>query len=358
VLQGHKGQAFAVAFAGGPDRLVTVGEDGVRRWVWSRGVPQRVDIRSDEAGGGEGRRLTIADDGAVTALLADGRIARWPAGSGAEPTVADAGTGGSINDGVLGPGGAPLAWTSRSGGLAITRAGGGAPYSRPGFWAGVDVTPDGRTAVAGKDVGQVIRWRRDGSAPPVIVGRLPTGTNSLRVSADGSTILGGDYTGRLIAWHAGTAVRMTGHTGSVPSVDLTADGSIAASGSADRTVRVWNTRTGGQLAVLRGHAGPIETSVEFSGDARTLVSAATDGVRLWDWRGGGALLALPVEGPNDAAVSDDGTWVATVVPRRGFYRLLRWKCDVCGPISDVERLAAERVTRALSEGEREQFGIR
>ncbi|MCC6832537.1 MAG: protein kinase [Thermoleophilia bacterium] len=358
VLQGHKGQAFAVAFAGGPDRLVTVGEDGVRRWVWSRGVPERVDIRSGEAGAGEGRRLAISDDGAVTAMLPDGRIAHWPAGSGAERTVTDAGTGGAVNDGVLGPGGTPLAWTSPSGGLAITRAGGGAPFSRPGFWSGVDVTPDGRTAVAGKDVGQVIRWRRDGSAPPVIVGRLPTGTNSLRISADGSTILGADFTGRLIAWHAGTAVRMTGHTGSVPTVDVTADGSIAASGSGDRTVRVWDTRTGRQLAVLRGHAGPIEGSVEFSGDARTLASAATDGVRLWDWRGGGALLALPVERPNDAAVSDDGTWVATVVPRRGFYRLLRWRCDVCGPISDVERLAVERVTRALSEGEREQFGIR
>ncbi|MFN8121427.1 MAG: hypothetical protein U0237_03255 [Thermoleophilia bacterium] len=177
------------------------------------------------------------------------------------------------------------------------------------------------------------------------------------MSADGSTVLASDFSGNVIAWRAGGEVRLVGHTGTVGALDLTADGGLAVTGSADRTVRVWDTRTGRELAVLRGHEGPIETSVRFSGDGRIVASAASDGVRLWDWRAGTELVALPAERPAHVALTADGGWVAAMATRPGGYRLLRWRCDVCGGVAAVEDLARERVTRDLSDGERAQFGI-
>ena len=46
---------------------------------------------------------------------------------------------------------------------------------------------------------------------------------------------------------------LTGHTQGVVSVKFSADGEMLASGSADKTVRVWQTSTGALLKVLVGH---------------------------------------------------------------------------------------------------------
>jgi WD40 repeat protein len=65
---------------------------------------------------------------------------------------------------------------------------------------------------------------------------------------------------------------------------LSDDGSRIASSHVDCTVRIWETRTGRQLATLEGH----ETSVRlaFAGGGRLLATAAGSRIRLWrrsDW---------------------------------------------------------------------------
>src|SRR5271154_4444846 len=75
---------------------------------------------------------------------------------------------------------------------------------------------------------------------------------------------------------------LEGHSDSVYSVAFSPDGSRLASGSNDRTVRVWNTATGQVKQTLKGHSNSVR-SVAFSPDGSRLASGSDDRtVRVWN----------------------------------------------------------------------------
>lgn len=90
-----------------------------------------------------------------------------------------------------------------------------------------------------------------------------------------------------------------GHSRDVYTVAFAADGSTLASGSGDKTVRVWNLETGQCCKTLHGQTNQV-LSVAFSPDGQSLAAVSLDQtVRLWDWRSGQCLRYL--EGHTDWA---------------------------------------------------------
>jgi WD40 repeat protein len=75
------------------------------------------------------------------------------------------------------------------------------------------------------------------------------------------------------------------------------DGTRLVSGSHDRTVRLWDVRTGECLKVLQGHDNWV-WSVAFSLDGHSIASASQDEtIKLWDAKTGDCLKTLPVPKP-------------------------------------------------------------
>ncbi|MDZ8189829.1 MAG: AAA-like domain-containing protein [Nostoc sp. ChiSLP02] len=72
----------------------------------------------------------------------------------------------------------------------------------------------------------------------------------------------------------------SGHTAAVIAVDISPDSSLIASGSIDRTIKLWR-RDGTEVATLKGHTGAVR-AIAFSPDGQILASAGEDGsIKLW-----------------------------------------------------------------------------
>ncbi|RYO77350.1 hypothetical protein DL764_010226 [Monosporascus ibericus] len=140
--------------------------------------------------------------------------------------------------------------------------------------------------------------------------------NSVAFSADGSRLASGSEDRTVKVWDAATGACLStleGHGDWVNSVAFSADGSRLASGSEDRTVKVWDAATGAYLSTLTGHGGWV-SSVTFSADGSRLASGSNDRtVKVWDAATGACLSTLTGHGDYvlSVAFSADGSRLAS-----------------------------------------------
>ncbi|WP_007514956.1 WD40 repeat domain-containing protein [Pseudofrankia saprophytica] len=166
-------------------------------------------------------------------------------------------------------------------------------------------------------------------------GQAGGAVHDVALSADGATLLQAGDTG-VGVWdlrdpsavrRGATFLAKTGAVMTVASAPADAeDRRVAATGGADRLVRLWDLADPArpvQLAVLRGATATVN-DVVFSADGRTLATAEADGsVRLWDVADRAhprQLAAVRIAGPAlSVALAPDGRTLA--VGGVGFLRV-------------------------------------
>ncbi|MDZ8137469.1 MAG: serine/threonine-protein kinase [Nostoc sp. DedQUE04] len=154
----------------------------------------------------------------------------------------------------------------------------------------------------------------------VLLQRTLTGhsswVNSVAISPDGKTLASGSADKTIKLWNLATGKEIrtfTGHSDYVSSVAISPDGRTLASGSADNTIKLWNLATGKQTRTLTGHSSWVN-SVAISPDGKTLASGSEDTtIRLWNLATGKEIRTLTGHSDyvSSVAISPDGRTLAS-----------------------------------------------
>ena len=176
-------------------------------------------------------------------------------------------------------------------------------------------TDDGKQVLSCGDEGVIRRWRVDDGqevGEPIRVQKAKV--YAAAVSPDGKWLVCGlkrlslnDGKTEVRVWDAQTHAKVLdihGHIDSVFAVDVSPDSTKLATGSADKTVFIWNITTGGRLVGPLKHDGQGVVAVQFSpnGDRIATATAAKNSedektaksIRIYDSENGRQLVLFDI----------------------------------------------------------------
>ncbi|GKZ21603.1 hypothetical protein AbraCBS73388_007504 [Aspergillus brasiliensis] len=147
-----------------------------------------------------------------------------------------------------------------------------------------------------------------------IEGHRGAPVRSVTFSPDGRWLASGSDDRTIKLWDTTTGTlqhNLEGHHRSVLSVAFSPDGQWLASSSDDKTIKLWNLGTDSHKT-LEGHEGPV-SSVAFSADGKLLASGSGDKtVRVWNLTTGSHMtLKDHWTYVRAIALSRDGRWLAS-----------------------------------------------
>ncbi|MGZ4352011.1 MAG: WD40 domain-containing protein, partial [Gaiellaceae bacterium] len=346
VLARHADAVTTAAFSPDGRLLVTGSKDETAR-IWNPGVAPELRLVARPPG-----CCTAFADGPGGALVASGnRALRYVNGHVAAvypqpaPVSAVAVAGSAVVTG--GADGRVRLWRST-----------GAPSFTLTVGAAVTAVAAGpSTLVAAGADGRVLVWSAGGRELLAFRERRPVA--GVAVSHDGRLLAtaGTDSVARIRELPSGRLVHeLSGHTKPLTAVAFSPDGSRLATSSFDHDVRLWDVATGRLVHLLRAHFAVV-SGVAFSPDGRWLVTAGPTTAGLWQadsgafvayLRGHAARLvgaAFTTDGRSVVSASVDGT-------------IRSYRCDICGGIDDLLRLADRRLAATgstLTAAERRRY---
>lgn len=333
----------AVAFAPSGRFVVTGdGERTVRIWAVSTGRDLPTGLGSD---------AEFARDGSLLDVAYGGRIKSWSPSGGSVQTL-DRVRGLSFTAQVA-PEGRKVAYLEygRKPALVVRAIDGTERHELPPTHAFV-LSGDGERVLLLDDDPRLVDPA--GEARPIRIGRSSgRGVYGAAISRDhAKVLLAGRRTRIFDVGDPQRAVELKGR--GADGGAFSPDGGRVVTGGRD--ARVWDSATGDRVGRLDGHVGRV-TTARYSPDGTKIVTGGADRtVRIWDsrtFRQIGAVKGFDSE-LLEAKLDWDAEWlvVETLMDMPEVVR-----CTPCRPADELARLARRNVTRDLTKQEQEEAGL-
>jgi hypothetical protein len=136
--------------------------------------------------------------------------------------------------------------------------------------------------------GNCLHWCNPPETFPPAIAVFQGHTNSVNtctLTADGSRLVSGSDDNTLRVWDMSSMEcvgTLKGQTGRVSTCTLTADGSRLVSGSFDNTLLVWDMSSMKCVGTLQGHTGWVNTCTLTADGSRLVSGSADNTLRVWD----------------------------------------------------------------------------
>jgi WD40 repeat protein len=373
-LAGNAGRVHAVRFSPDGSKVVTASDDGtVRVWYarprelqakfagsYANGVPNRLlgaqyisrdrIVALDDAGDDAGNLNVFTPGGTRLARInsAGTRVHKFAVdNAGTQIVTAD-------SDGTV------RVW--HAGDADYTRMTPSSPAVQVTGVRGVAMSADGShfTLLTSGNYHQVqVRSAQTGQLMKTLHAANPL-TPAVAFSPDGRQIVAGDYVGQVEKWDAATGhLRLLGTGGPwISDVEFNKSGSEFVAVSGGGTVTVWAAPADWRLSSFQ--ACPSPNAASPSPDGSKIVVACGDGSALvFDAATGQQLTTLPATSTGAASsvgFSPDGKSIITAVNAEGTGAVQVWNAELANPsISVIERIANGRTTRQLGPAERSTY---
>jgi WD40 repeat protein len=335
-LAGHRGSVMALAFNQDGTTLISGSSDRTFK-LWDMATYKNVVTRSSEGGWGVGS-LSLSPDGRTLAL-ASGYVRLFSMGGGRGRQLGS----GYARSVAFSPDGKTVASISQKGlelwdvdtGKNLLTVGSLILTATSRVNSVVECiafSPDGKFLAGGSSDKTIRFWDMATRQELEPLAGHASGVAAVLFSPNGKTLASGSRDGLIKIWDIGsvpeakrttdpetlanTDLLLHGHSGRINAVAFSPDNKTVASGSCDRSIKLWNSATGKIIATFEGASGWID-SLAFSSDGRILASAETwrdptgtpanterrgGPIRLWDVSTGRNTVTF--DGPHDR--SDSG----------------------------------------------------
>jgi len=144
----------------------------------------------------------------------------------------------------------------------------------------------------------------DKAADPTVLPGASGPQKALAVSPRNDAIAAAGDDGKVRVWDAeGKPLRtIDAHAAPVLDLAFSPDGKTLLTGSADKTARLFDVKTGTLKQTLSGHLGPVNSVAFQPGGAQVVTAGAEGGVKVWDAATGRGVIAFGHTAPNNGPI--------------------------------------------------------